>query len=74
MSSFINTKYNNTGGVQNFIMTEIQASARLKEVDEFIVHQMLNKLHTFDQLKVTYNVQKDKRNVDELISLCFSKN
>lgn len=43
--------------------------------DEFIVHKLLNELFTsFAQLKVTYNSQKDKLNINELISLVFRKN
>lgn len=61
MSSFINTQYNNVGGVRDFILKKIEASPRLKELEvtiasEFIVHQELNQLSiSFDMLKVTYN-------------------
>lgn len=51
MSSFINTKYYNGGGVTDYIVRKTQAFTRLKELEEhiayeFIVHQVLNQLPT----------------------------
>lgn len=64
ISNLMNTKYDNVGGIQNLILRNIQASVRLKDevsINEFIMNQVLNQLHSsLDQLKVTYNAQKNK--------------
>lgn len=68
-NSFMNTKYDIVGGYEVFILRKIQASIRVKELDdlqlinianEFIVHNVLNKLSTsFDKLKGTNIAQEE---------------
>lgn len=79
MSFFIDTIYDNLGGIQDLTLRKIQAFTRLKELevridDDFIVHQVLNELFTsFDQPKVTYITANDKCNIYELISICIQE-
>lgn len=46
-----------------------------KYSDEFILHKVLNKLHTsFDHVRVTYNAYKDTWKINLLISIYVHEN
>ncbi|XP_052189694.1 uncharacterized protein LOC127799580 [Diospyros lotus] len=76
MDRLTGMKYDGVGGVREYIMKMVDITARLTELEipiteSFLVHHPLNSLPSqFDQLKTSYNTQKDKWNTNELISIC----
>ena len=79
LDSFIAMKYNGTSGVREHIMKMIDITTKLKDLKidvdaQFLVHMALNSLPvSFSQLKTTYNAQKDKWTLNELISICVQE-
>ncbi|XP_061998804.1 uncharacterized protein LOC133716074 isoform X2 [Rosa rugosa] len=79
LDSLTTMKYNGTVGMREHIMKLIDTTSKLKDLDmplddQFIVHQALNSLPSqFNQLKTTYNAQKDKWNLNELIAVCVQE-
>ncbi|KAK9913445.1 hypothetical protein M0R45_037261 [Rubus argutus] len=79
LDSFIAMKYNGTNGVREHIMKMIDITTKLKDLKiavdaQFLVHMALNSLPaSFSQLKTTYNAQKDKWTLNELISICVQE-
>ena len=69
-------RYSGSTGMREHIMKIIDTISKWKDLnmsldDQFIVHQTLNSLLSqFKQLKTTYNAQKDKWNLNELIAVC----
>ncbi|XP_019266856.1 PREDICTED: uncharacterized protein LOC109244252 [Nicotiana attenuata] len=64
------------GSVLDHIMKLVNIATKLNNLgvtitDDFFVHQSLRSLpEQFNQLKTTYNAQKDKWSVDDLITVC----
>ncbi|CAN6680940.1 unnamed protein product [Malus baccata var. baccata] len=67
-------KYDGVGSVREHILKMVDLAQKLKDLevpmtDQFLVHMALNSLPPkYGQLKVSYNTQKDKWGIDELIS------
>ncbi|RDY07775.1 hypothetical protein CR513_08064, partial [Mucuna pruriens] len=72
-------RYKGKGNIREYIMEMSNLAAKLKslklELDEdLIVHLVLTSLPThFGQFKVSYNTQKDKWSLNELISYCVQE-
>lgn len=78
-NSFSNTRYDNMGGVRNYILKIIQIASKLTELNilmsyDFVLHQVLvSLLMELEQLKVSYNTFTDEQSIDELILVCVQK-
>ena len=76
LDHLIGIQYNTAGSVREHIMKMIDITTKLKDfkiaIDaQFLVHMALySLLASFSQLKTTYNAQKDKWTLNELISIC----
>ncbi|CAA3011347.1 UBN2 domain-containing [Olea europaea subsp. europaea] len=76
MDKFMSMKYDGTSGVREHVMKMINISSKLKALDipiaeSFLVYNVLNSLPSkFNQLKVAYNAQRDKWNLNDLIAVC----
>ncbi|KAM1132606.1 hypothetical protein ACFX19_047679 [Malus domestica] len=76
MTTFTTLKLDENKFVREHILKLVEISAKLKDLevpidDAFIVHMALNSLPPkFDQLNTSYNTEKEKRTLDELISIC----
>lgn len=76
MTKLTTLKYDGTDSVREHIMRMIDVSPKLKDLevpidDNFLVHMALNSLPPkYAQIKVSYNNQKDKQSLDDLISIC----
>jgi hypothetical protein len=79
MHALINMKFDGVGSVREYIMKGIDISAKLKELqipidDAMLVYIVLNSLPPqYSQLQLTYNTQKEKWNLNELISICVQE-
>ena len=79
MTALTSMQYDGVGSIREHIMKLIDLASKLKNLeitisDEFLVHLALNSLPSqYSQLKVTYNAQKDKWNLNELISICVQE-
>nr|XP_018628690.1 uncharacterized protein LOC104103254 [Nicotiana tomentosiformis]XP_033513866.1 uncharacterized protein LOC104103254 [Nicotiana tomentosiformis] len=77
IDSMSTIKYDLVGSVRDHIMKLVNIATKLNNLgvtitDDFLVHQSLRSLpEQFNQLKTAYNAQKDKCNVDELITVCM---
>ncbi|KAM1946344.1 hypothetical protein ACFX13_001210 [Malus domestica] len=69
-------KFDGTRSVREHILRMVDLSLKLKDLevpitDQFLVHMALNSLPAkYGQLKVSYNTQKDKWGINELILMC----
>nr|XP_016512090.1 PREDICTED: uncharacterized protein LOC107829157 [Nicotiana tabacum]XP_016512091.1 PREDICTED: uncharacterized protein LOC107829157 [Nicotiana tabacum] len=76
MDSLSTIKYDLVGSVRDHIMKLVNIATKPNNLsvtitDNFLVHQSLRSFpQQFNQLKTTYNAQKDKCSVDELITVC----
>ncbi|XP_070022107.1 uncharacterized protein [Nicotiana sylvestris] len=76
IDSLSTIKYDLVGSVRDHIMKLANIATKSNNLgvtitDDFLVHQSLRSLpEQFNQLKTTYNAQKDKWSVDELITVC----
>ncbi|XP_019261993.1 PREDICTED: uncharacterized protein LOC109239856 [Nicotiana attenuata] len=76
IDSLSTIKYDLVGSVRDHIMKLVNIATKLNNLgvtitDDFLVRQSLRSLpEQFNQLKTTYNAQKDKWSVDELITVC----
>ncbi|XP_070054632.1 uncharacterized protein LOC142180022 [Nicotiana tabacum] len=76
IDSLSTIKYELVGSVCDHIMKLVNISTKLNNLgvtitNDFFVHQSLRSLpEQFNQLKTTYNAQKDKMSVDEHITVC----
>nr|XP_009762197.1 PREDICTED: uncharacterized protein LOC104214242 [Nicotiana sylvestris]XP_016458403.1 PREDICTED: uncharacterized protein LOC107782086 [Nicotiana tabacum] len=76
INSLSTIKYDLVGNVRDHIMKLVNIATKLNNLgvtitDDFLVHQSLMSLpEQFNQLKTTYNAQKDKWSIDELITIC----
>ncbi|RVW42870.1 Retrovirus-related Pol polyprotein from transposon TNT 1-94 [Vitis vinifera] len=79
LASLISMKYKDKGNVWEYIMEMSHLASKLKALklelsDDLLVHLVLISLPTqFNQFKVSYNCQKDKWTLNELISFCVQE-
>jgi hypothetical protein len=76
MGKLMGMRYDGIGGIREFIMKMANVANRLSKLkisvpDTFLVHQILGILPSqFNQLKTSYNTQKEVWSINELISFC----
>ncbi|XP_068340380.1 uncharacterized protein [Pyrus communis] len=76
MATLTSLKFDEGKSVREHILKLVDIATKLKDLevpvdDAFVVHMALTSLpQSFDQLKITYNTQKEKWSLDELISIC----
>ncbi|KAM1502254.1 hypothetical protein ACFXTO_027626 [Malus domestica] len=76
MNELMTKRYNGIGCVREHILELLDIGARLNALkvpmsDPFLVHVALNSLpNEYSQLKSTYNAQKEKWSLNELIAIC----
>ncbi|KAM2147950.1 hypothetical protein ACFX1Q_004634 [Malus domestica] len=76
MNDLMTKKYNGVGCVREHILELLDIGAKLNALevpmsDPFLVHVALNSLpNEYSQLKSTYNAQKEKWSLNELIAIC----
>ncbi|KAF7812734.1 putative RNA-directed DNA polymerase [Senna tora] len=79
MAQLSSMKYTGTKAVREHIMQMRDIAAQLKSLDieitdSFLVHLILNSLPSqFGPFKITYNTQKEKWSVNELLSMCVQE-
>lgn len=79
LQSLISIKYNGKGNIREYIMEMSHIASKLKALklelsDDLLVHLILISLPTqFSQFKVSYNCQKEKWSLNELISYCVQE-
>ncbi|CAL9005081.1 unnamed protein product [Prunus brigantina] len=72
-------RYDGAGSVREYIMKLIEISSKLKELevslfDAFLLYTTLNSLPVeFTTLKSSYNAQREKWNLNELIEICIQE-
>ncbi|KAM5546530.1 hypothetical protein ABKV19_002356 [Rosa sericea] len=76
LNKLMNTRYTGSGTAREHILKFVDYAAKLRTLknpvsDEMIIHHVLNSLPpSFEHLNTTYLAQKDKWNINELISIC----
>lgn len=79
LASLISMKYKGKGNVREYIMEMSHLASKLKALkldlsDDMLVHLILISLPAqFSQFKVSYNCQKEKWTLNELISFCVQE-
>ncbi|KAH9667839.1 reverse transcriptase Ty1/copia-type domain-containing protein [Citrus sinensis] len=79
LASLISMKYKGKGNVREYIMEMSHLASKLKALgldlsDDLVVHLVFISLPAqFNQFKVSYNCQKEKWNLNELISFCVQE-
>lgn len=79
LASLISMKYKGKGNVREYIMEMSYLASKLKALkldlsDDMLVHLILISLPTqFSQFKFSYNCQKEKWTLNELISFCVQE-
>ncbi|PRQ34493.1 putative RNA-directed DNA polymerase [Rosa chinensis] len=79
MNALISMKFDGVGSVREYIMKGTEIAAKLKDLkipieEAMLVHIVLNSLPPqYSQLLTTYNTQKDKWSLNELISICVQE-
>ncbi|XP_073272306.1 uncharacterized protein [Primulina huaijiensis] len=79
LKSLISTKYKGKGNIREYIMEMSHLASQLKalklELSEgMLVHLLLISLpDQFNRFKISYNCQKEKRSLHELISYCVQE-
>ncbi|KAL5753358.1 hypothetical protein ACOSQ2_023865 [Xanthoceras sorbifolium] len=79
LASLISMKYKGKGNIREYIMEMSHIASKLKTLklelsDDFLVHLVLISLPAqFSQFKVSYNCQRDKWTLNELISYCVQE-
>ena len=79
LASLISMKYKGKGNVREYIMEMSKLASKLKALgldlsDDMVVHLVLiSLLAQFNHIKVSYNCQKEKWNLNELISFCLQE-
>lgn len=79
MEKFTTKKYNGTSGVREHIMEMADMAEQLKSMDmtiseSFLVQFVLNSLPSqFGPFKISYNTNKEKWTIDELIVMCVQE-
>ncbi|XP_068309759.1 uncharacterized protein [Pyrus communis] len=76
LTSLTTMKFDGTTSVREHILKMVDTAGKLKQLevpvsDQFLVHMALNSLPArFRQLKASYNTQKEKWDINDLISIC----
>ncbi|XP_048423734.1 uncharacterized protein LOC125469826 [Pyrus x bretschneideri] len=76
LTQITSMKFDGEGSVREHILKMVDLAQKLKDLevpmtDQFLVHMALNSLPSkYGQLKVSYNTQKVKWGIDELITMC----
>ncbi|XP_041011466.1 uncharacterized protein LOC121255257 [Juglans microcarpa x Juglans regia] len=76
MDRLMSMKYDGSSGVREYIMKMIHISSKLEAfkipiAEPFLVYHVLNSLPSqFNKLKVAYNAQRDKWDLNDLIVVC----
>ncbi|KAM1962832.1 hypothetical protein ACFX16_023077 [Malus domestica] len=79
LSDLINAKFDGTGSIREHLLKLVNVSNKLNAMDvaiadQFLVHLALYSLpNEYEQLKVSYNTQKETRDVNKLIFICCPK-
>ncbi|GMP44012.1 hypothetical protein CsSME_00013142 [Camellia sinensis var. sinensis] len=79
LASLISIKYKGNGNVREYIMEMSHLASKLKALkldlsDDLLVHLVLISFPAqFNQFKVSYNCQKEKWTLNELISFCVQE-
>ncbi|XP_059316304.1 uncharacterized protein LOC132067172 [Lycium ferocissimum] len=79
MEMFTTKKYNGTSGVREHIVEMVNMAEQLKSMDmtiseSFLVQFVLNSLPSqFGPFKISYNTNKEKWTMDELIVMCVQE-
>ena len=79
LQSLISMKYNGKGNIREYIMGMSLIASKLKALklelsDDLLVHLVLISLPAlYSQFKVSYNCQKEKWTLNELISYCVQE-
>ncbi|KAK7276201.1 hypothetical protein RIF29_17337 [Crotalaria pallida] len=79
LSKLVSMKYKGQGNIREYIMEMSHLASKLKALklelsEDLLVHLILISLPTqFSQFKVSYNCQKDKWTLNELISHCVQE-
>ncbi|KAL8143523.1 hypothetical protein V2J09_016555 [Rumex salicifolius] len=79
LAALISMRYKGKGNIREYIMEMSNLAGKLKALkleitDDFLVHLVLLSLPTqFTQFKVSYNTQKEKWTLNELISQCVQE-
>ncbi|KAB2623080.1 hypothetical protein D8674_025262 [Pyrus ussuriensis x Pyrus communis] len=79
MTTLTTLKYDGKGTVREHILKLVEAAAKLTDLevpidDAFVVHMALNSLpDAYEQLKTSYNTQKEKWSLNDLISICVQE-
>ncbi|XP_074560693.1 uncharacterized protein LOC141816866 [Curcuma longa] len=79
LKSLISMKYKGKGNVREYIMEMSHLASRLKALklelsDDMLVHLVLISLpNQFSQFQISYNCQKEKWTLNELISYCVQE-
>lgn len=79
LQSLISMKYKRKGNIREYIMEMSNIASKLKALklelsDDLLVHLVLISLPAhFSQFKVSYNCQKEKQALNELISYCVQE-
>lgn len=79
LDTLTSMRYDQSQNIREYIMKMINISAQLAALempldDQVLVHMALKSLPPqFDQLNITYNTQKDKWSLNELIAVCVQE-
>jgi hypothetical protein len=79
LQSLISMKYKGKGNIREYIMEMSNIASKLKSLklelsDDLLVHLVLISLPVqFSQFKISYNCQKEKWSLNELISYCVQE-
>ena len=79
LASLISMKYQGKGNVREYIMEMSHLASKLKALgldlsDDLVVHLVFISVSAqFNQFKASYNCQKEKWNLNELISFCVQE-
>ncbi|XP_050104620.1 uncharacterized protein LOC126584202 [Malus sylvestris] len=79
LTQLTSMKFDGIGSVRKHILRMVNLSLKLKDLevpmtDQFLVHMALNSLPAkYGQLKVSYNTQKDKWGINDLILMCVQE-
>ena len=79
LTKLISMKYKGKGNIKEYIMEMSNLALKLKSLklelgEDLLVHLVLISLPAhFGQFKVSYNTQKDKWSLNELISHCVQE-
>ncbi|XP_068644657.1 uncharacterized protein [Aristolochia californica] len=79
LAKLVLMKYKGKGNIREYIMEMSHLTSKLKSLklelsEDLLMHLVLISLHThFGQFKVSYNTQKDKWSLNDLISNCVQE-